>query len=282
MTTIQRIIKYCATAFAIFIIISIASSILFGLNAFSEFLGLTKEERKPATPNNTIYTEVGKDEKVEKEFDNTQIAKLKIDVEYATLTIQQGEKFKVASNTSNIEAKHTEDQLVIREKNVNLFTQNNPRRVIVTVPKNTILDTIKVETGAGELNIEKLECKKLELDIGAGKTIIQDLNVTQKAKIEGGAGKVEILSGEIANLDLDMGVGTFKLVSSLLGDGNIDAGVGKLDIILKDGIDKYTIKTEKGIGAITVDGKQAADGATYGKGEKTLKVEGGVGSITIK
>ena len=165
---------------------------------------------------------------------------------------------------------------------MNLFRQNNPRRIIVTVPRNTILDTIKIEAGAGELKIEKIECKKLDLDIGAGRTTIQDLNVTQKAKIEGGAGKVEILSGEIANLDLDMGVGTFKLVSSLLGDSKVNAGVGKLEMILKNGFDKYTIKTNKGIGSITVDGKQVSDGATYGKGENNIKVEGGIGSITIK
>lgn len=281
MTTIQRIIKYCAIAFAIFIIISIVSSILFGLNTFSEILGFTRQERKTESSNN-IYSEVGRAEKVEKEFDNTQIAKLKIDIEYATLTIQQGEKFKVASNTSNVEAKQTDDELVIREKNVNLFRQNNPRRIIVTVPRNTILDTIKIEAGAGELKIEKIECKKLDLDIGAGRTTIQDLNVTQKAKIAGGAGKVEILSGEIANLDLDMGVGTFKLVSSLLGDSKVNAGVGKLEMILKNGLDKYTIKTNKGIGSITVDGKQVSDGATYGKGENNIKVEGGIGSITIK
>ena len=282
MTTIQRIIKYCAIACAIFIIVSIVSSILFGLNTFSEILGVTRQERKPETSNNITHSEVGKNEKVEKEFDNTQIAKLKIDVEYATLTIQQGDKFKVASNTSNIETKQTADQLAIREKNVNLFTTNSPRRIIVTVPRNTILDTIKIEAGAGEIHIEKLECKNMDLDIGAGKTTIQDLNVTQKAKIQGGAGKVEILSGEIANLDLDMGVGTFKLVSSLLGDNKINAGVGKLEIVLKNGIEKYTIKASKGIGSITVDGKEVADGAIYGKGENTIKVEGGIGNITIK
>lgn len=282
MTTIQRIIKYCAIAFAIFIIVSIVSAILLGLNTFSEILGFARTEREPEPSNNMIYNEVGRDEKVEKEFDNTQIAKLKIDVEYATLTIQQGEKLKVASNTSNVEAKQNEDELVIREKNMNLFRQNNPRRIIVTVPRNTILDTIKIEAGAGELKIEKLECKKLDLDIGAGKTTIQDLNVTQEANIAGGAGKVEILSGEIANLDLDMGVGTFKLVSSLLGDSKVNAGVGKLEMILKDGLDKYTIKINKGIGSITVDGKQVSDGATYGKGENNIKVEGGIGSITIK
>ena len=81
MTTIQRIIKYCAIAFAIFIIISIVSSILFGLNTFSEILGFARTEREPELSNNIIYNEVGRDEKVEKEFDNTQIAKLKIDIE---------------------------------------------------------------------------------------------------------------------------------------------------------------------------------------------------------
>lgn len=282
MTTIQRIIKYCATAFAIFIIVSIVSAVLFGLNMFSEFLGFQRKERMQETQSNSIHTEVGKEEKAEKEFDNTQIAKLKIDIEYATLTIQQGEKFKVASNTSNIEAKQIDDQLTIREKNVNLFRTNSPRRIIVTIPKNTILDTIKIEAGAGEINIEKLQCKKLDLDIGAGKTTVQDIEVTQKAEIEGGAGKVEILSGEIANLDLDMGVGTFKLASSLLGNSEINAGVGKLEVILKNGIENYNIKANKGIGSITLGGKEVSNKSTYGQGENNIKIEGGIGSIEIK
>ena len=44
----------------------------------------------------------------------------------------------------------------------------------------------------------------------------------------------------------------------------------------------YKIKVNKGIGSITIDGKETIDGNEYGHGETYIDIDGGVGAIEIK
>lgn len=76
-------------------------------------------------------------------------------------------------------------------------------------------------------------------------------------------------------------LGKLSITSKLTGNNDIDAGIGKLDIHLTDGTDNYTIKVSKGIGSITVDGKEAKDGSIYGNGLTDIKIDGGIGAINI-
>ncbi len=266
MTTIQRIIKYLAIGLAIFIIIAISSGVLLGLNIYSDLLGLTRTENL----RNEIKTEVQVNNKNTKVF-NSEIKNLKIDLAYASLDIIQGDKFKVETNSVDINSKQNGNQLVIKEKSNNWFKVDNNRRVIVTIPKNVTLDIARIEAGAGQLQIEKLITKSLNLDIGAGKVTIQELQVTENSKIEGGAGKVEILSGKLNNLDLDMGVGNFAITATLTGNNKVDAGVGKLDLKLEDGTDNYTIRVNKGIGSIKLNNKEISNNKEYGTGKTRTK-----------
>ena len=291
MTTIQRIIKYFATVLAILIIVGIISAILLSTNIFSDILSIARENIGVSSSEEKSKIEIGNTQnnnkvetskKYNKEFENSQITSMKIDLAYAVLTIRQGEKFAVEANTTNIESKQNSNQLVVKEKNANLYVKRNPRTVIVTLPKNVVLENARIKAGSGEIQIEKLDCQNLDLSMGAGKMTVQELQVVQKAKIEGGAGKVEILSGEMNNLDLEMGIGSFKLVTVLTGNNKIEAGVGKLDLNLTDGIENYTIKASKGIGAITISGKEVKDGSTYGQGKTNVKINGGIGNITIE
>lgn len=62
----------------------------------------------------------------------------------------------------------------------------------------------------------------------------------------------------------------------------IEAGVGKLDIDLTDDTDNYTIKVSKGLGSITIDGREVENDKEYGTGETYVRIDGGVGAIEIK
>ena len=160
--------------------------------------------------------------------------------------------------------------------------KNDARKLIVYIPENIVFELVNIEAGAGEIKIEDLETKKLSFEIGAGKVEIAKLNVLEEAKIDGGAGKVEILSGNINNLKLNVDVGEFILNDTLTGNNDIEAGIGKLEIDLKDELENYEIKVNKGIGSITIDGKEVSDNTKYGDGKTSIKVDGGIGSIIIK
>ena len=149
------------------------------------------------------------------------------------------------------------------------------------LPENSQFKTVKIQAGAGKIQIENLVTDSLSLELGAGETSIQRLNVSENCKIESGAGKVSLLDGRIKNLDLDLGVGKFELTSSLLGSNKINAGIGSLELNLLGNKKDYLIKADKGIGAIHVDESVVSDDSTVGTGENTIKIDGGIGNIDV-
>ena len=271
MSTAQKVIKYLAIALAIFIIANIISGVLFGLYSFANVLGLTKT--------NEI---INQQEEVTN-LENEDFATLKIKLVYSNLNIKKGETLKAESNSQYISIKAKDNQLEIKEDVNKLFSRSNSgSSLIIYIPENMVFENVKIEAGAGNIKIEQLQTKELNFEIGAGKVEIEKLNVTNKAQIEGGAGKVDILSGVINNLNLDMGVGKFELTSKLTGKNKINAGIGKLDIKLSDGIKNYKMEISKGIGAIKIDGKEMEDDTEFGEGNNLIKIDGGIGAIDIK
>ena len=79
-----------------------------------------------------------------------------------------------------------------------------------------------------------------------------------------------------------MGIGKFEVTSVITGNSKVNAGIGILELNIQGNKENYTIKTDKGIGSIKIDGKEVADNVTYGNGENNIKIDGGIGSIDIE
>ncbi len=269
MTTAQKIIKYLALSFAIFLIFTIMSGIFETLYSLSGVLGLQKEDKVIKNEMNIIN------------FENNSGALLDIDVSFTNLIIKKGEFLKAETNNKNINCKQNNQNLQIKEKKHNWFSKNNKGDLIIYIPEDLNFEKVKINAGAGKIQIENINAKKLYLDLGAGETVIEKLNITDNCKIESGAGKVSILSGNINELNLDMGVGKFDVTSSITGNSKIDAGIGNLELNILGKKEDYKIKTSKGIGNINIDGDNILDNYIYGNGKNIIKVDGGIGNINI-
>lgn len=152
----------------------------------------------------------------------------------------------------------------------------------ITIPRDwTELETLRLNAGAGRVEIRDVTVQNLELELGAGKTEISNLVVAERAKVKGGAGYLAVRESAIRDLDLDMGVGKVELGVKLTGNNQIDAGVGKLDLNLRGTSEDYRVKVEKGLGSVNLNGKKMADDETWGDGKTTIDVDGGVGAIEI-
>lgn len=270
MTTAQKVIKYVAIGFAIFLIVNIISGILLGVYIVGNILGLT-DSNNISEDMKVISTNV------------MQIDEMNIELAYTNLQIKTGDFFKVETDNSKISFLENNGKIVIKEENNWLWRNNNAGHLIIYIPENlTILNDVKIEAGAGEITINTLEAKELHLNLGAGKVYIENLIVEKEADIDGGAGKLEIISGEINNLDLDMGVGEIILQSNLIGKSDIDAGIGNLNIELLGNKESYKIEANKGFGNIEIDNKDiVGEEQVWGTGENYIKIDGGIGNILV-
>jgi len=269
MTSIQKVIKYLAIAFAIFLIVSIISTITAAVFALSGILGL-KQDIEQNMNSEMFLTE----------FENNNIKRLDINLEFTNLTIKTGDSFKIETDNTNINYKQENEELQIEENN-KWFSNYIEKELILYFPEDIILEKVKIATGAGKIHIETLKTENLSFELGTGETEIQNLNIFKECEIDSGAGKLSILGGIINDIDLDMGVGEVNLACNLTGKNEINAGVGSLNIDLQGEKESYKIQADKGLGSIKIDGKEISSGDTFGNGDTYIEVDGGIGNIKI-
>lgn len=280
MSEAQKVIKYVAIAFAIFLSVNIIGAIIgaifLGLSVFGISLGIKDVAQNKNTT--TINQEIATIQNVE------EIENMRIEIGYSKLTIKSGAKLEIESiNNNEIEAKTTGNTLTIKDSKIwNLWNEEVESEIIITLPENIEFEKVRIRAGSGEISISNLKTKNLDFDLGAGSVKVSNLVVENEATIDGGAGKVVIEESIINNLDLDVGVGEFQIQNSeILGNSNIDAGIGKLEVNLKGSIQDYAIKTERGLGSFTLQNKEVEDHLTYGEGENTIKIDAGVGKVEV-
>lgn len=272
MTTAQKVIKYIATAFAVFLIFTIISAILSGGYVLLRAFGLIHANENTITENLKVISSEVK-----------EVSTLKIDLACTNLEIKTGDSFKVETNNLQVTFEEENGRVKIKEKNQNWLNNNNrTSNLIIYIPENMIaIDETKIETGAGKINIEKLNTQGLYLELGAGDVHIENVMATQEAKIDGGVGRTELKSCEINNLRANLGMGEFVFSGKLTGKTEVDSGVGAINIDLMDNKENYTIDVSKGIGNVTLDGQKLEMDRVYGTGENYLDIDGGIGEIKI-
>ena len=272
MTTFQRLIKYLAIAFGIFITGIIISSIVFVITAV---LGIS-------TGFNT-YVDEETVEVIDFSESYANVNNLDLDVSISNLNITTGETFMVeASNVGkDFKCELVNKTLKIKENDIknNIFSNTNHYSTItIYIPENIKLNEVIIDTGISTTSIENLLSDKLDLDLGMGNFEMRD-SISNKTEISTGAGEVVLTNVQLGNLDLETGVGSCTLSGKLTGYSNIECGVGGLNINLEG--EDYTIFSKTGIGNININGQKVDNNSTNGNGQNRITVEGGIGEVNI-
>lgn len=262
MTQIQKIIKYVAMAFAIFLVAVIIGGILSAIGLIGLF-----GQADAVTEQITVYPV------------SDQVTALKIQINAADLTVYSANRLTVESNLKNLEVAEKDGVLIIREKS-RIAKNYNGAVLKVGIPETLVFTNVELETGAGRVTADALRTEKFTLGQGAGEVQIQYLEVTTETQIEGGAGKITVSDGVLHNLEMELGVGEMNLTCAILGNSDLNLGVGETNLVLLGAESDYRIEMERGIGSVTVNGSSMENG-TYGSGENCIDIEGGVGALKV-
>ena len=77
-----------------------------------------------------------------------------------------------------------------------------------------------------------------------------------------------------------MGVGEIQMTAALLGESNLQMGVGAANLTLLGNREDYKLDIQKEIGSILLDGQSVSD-TSSGNGPNHVTVKGGVGTAEI-
>lgn len=271
MTTTQKIIKYLAIAFALYLVISIFS-IIFGLSReIISSINNDKKESKLLEEYTTISNNVN------------NIESFKIDISNDDIEIKEGEKFEVKTNNPDVKFYHENSIVKIKsDKTFSWHLSNSSRgTIIIYLPNEFNISELDLNLGAGKIDIDKIFVETLLMDLGAGTMTAKEINVYEKATINGGAGKINIYSGTINNLNLKLGAGNASIESDLTGSNTLTTGVGKLNLGLSRSKDNYKFDINKGLGNIILNDFDVSEDTLIGDGETKIKINGAVGNIII-
>ena len=280
MTTVQKIIKYLAIAFAIFLSLTIISAIISGIYIAVNAIGLVTDRDTPALTQNLEVIESNINER------SSDISAIDIQILATNLQIKTGDSFKIETNNSEIKCKEENGKItIIEDEKYNwwFIGEEKDSRLVIYLPENEKeYDNIRIKNGAGKITVEKLVTKRFELKQGAGEVFIKNLVVSNNAIFKGGAGEVRIESGRINNLEAKQGVGNTYIKAELYGNTNIKTGIGALGLDLNLPKDEYRFDVKKGIGEVTLDGMQIGSDSIYGDGYNKIEIKGGIGNIDIR
>lgn len=276
MTSVQKVIKYLAIAFAIFLSVAIICSIVTG--GYLVLKG-TKIINSDKVEDSKLLEEL-----VTISDDNGTITSLELEIKTTNLKIINGENFVVKTNNPDVKFSNNDGKVVIEDKSKNIWTNlNDESNIIIYMPTNiNKLSKVKIRSGVGKVCINSINTQVLDLEAGLGETTIDNLVVTEKAKIESGMGRLNINSCSIKNANIDLGVGEVNITGDILGNSEINTGVGKLGLNLTSAKENYTLKVEKGLGKISFNKNNISNDTTLGDGQNYINIEGGIGSIDIK
>ncbi|MGN1352970.1 MAG: DUF4097 family beta strand repeat-containing protein [Bacilli bacterium] len=208
------------------------------------------------------------------------MSSLDIDLKTANLEIKLGDKLLVSTTNKYVTTYQNNNNIVIKEKKHSLLSKDN-NKVIITVPDNFLLDIVEIDITSGSIKIDKLETKRLNLDLGSGTTKINNLLVTDKTKIDCGSGKFLLNNGNLSNLNLDTGLGDTILNAKIIGNSNIETDIGKLELNLIGSLNDYELTIDKGVGSIKLNNESLKDKSVVGTGNNYLLIEGGIGLTSI-
>lgn len=277
MTTLQKTIKYCAIAFAMFLSITIITAIVSAILGIVGAVGF-------ATNVNNVVNQATID--YSKNFNN--IDSLDISIDAASFNIKLSDGFKVEA--SNVSDKFvSEDQngkLVIKEdtntKSIfGFISMNNSPSVTLYLPANFISKSTRIKTGIGEVNIEQLNSDLLDLELGVGELHAAKL-ISSNADIKGGVGEIDIKNADLKNLKLKNGLGETKISGKILGTSDINCGIGAVSLNIDGNRSNYKITAKSGIGSIKVNGEKYSSADNSDKYlENSIDIEGGIGEVTV-
>ncbi len=272
MNTFQRVIKYVAIGFAIFLTIVILSGIVsVAAGIVSVFDG---EDKK----------------RIEYSKDFSGIEQLDINHKIGKLIVKSGSEFRVeASNVSeDFRAEVVNNTLIIDEPDFmrkflwfDFGTSRIKSSITVYVPEDFNATRIEIDSGAGTVDLEDLTTQRLIINAGVGDVHGKNLTA-MKVDAEGGVGNMNLVDVNFTDVSFDCGVGNINVEGMIFGRSDFDCGVGNVHIRIKGQRDIYALKVNSALGSVSVNGKKISR-EYYDKynSDNTLMISGGVGDVDI-
>lgn len=229
MTEIQKIIKYCALALAVFLIFIIVTTIAnVGYNIL-EKTDLINDSNSKLLKNNIVISN-----------NESEIREIDIDIKSSNIILKTAENFKVETNNKDIKYSYEDGKVLIKQNNVNKWylNKNNNSKLIFYIPSEISLEKINLNNNVGDVKIDFEKISNLNIDLDVGDIFVKSM-LGGKNIIKSNIGDINLelsLKQEDYKFEFDKDIGEVKLNNNKI----------KRDTITGDRNNNLKIKTNIG------------------------------------
>lgn len=250
MTTTQKIIKYTAGAFALFLAISILAGIL-------QFIVVVVGGMAGWNKNLTSYNQ---------NFEYDKITNLDIDMAFGELIIKPGKILNVEAKNvpSDFSCKTENNTLKICSdgKNFSFSGGSWNSKIILTVPADFQFENVDIDFSCGEVNFT-------------------DLTANNSFRLDSGCGEITLKNVQLNDADISLGVGEIDVNGVLSGKSSLDNGIGEIEVNIYANPDNYIISKDHGIGESKVKDETAGRYENITSPKGSISTDIGIGETTI-
>ncbi len=183
------------------------------------------------------------------------------------------------------------------------FLGNTHSIITLYVPKDVILNTVTIESGAASISVTSLLADKITVELGAGEFVADKILANQSFEFEIGAGSIEIkelyteeTNGEIGAGDCEIGTMSSKTFTTDIGMGSMEVrnliteeliascAMGDISIDIIGDESDYAVEASCAAGDVQIgkNGNVVLGSASYNKnGKYDISVDCALGSINI-
>lgn len=204
MTEMQKIIKYCALALAIFLIFIIVTTIAnVGYNIL-EKTDLINNSNSKLLKNNIVISN-----------NESEIREIDIDIKSSNIILKTAKNFKVETNNKDIKYSYEDGKVLIKQNNVNkwYFNKNNNSKLIFYIPSEISLEKINLNNNVGDVKIDFEKISNLNIDLDVGDIFVKSM-LSGKNIIKSNIGDINLelsLKQEDYKFEFDKDIGEVKL-----------------------------------------------------------------------
>ncbi len=283
MNGAQKVIKYCAMAFAIFLsvvilgsIVSVIMGVTTGIAGVSVLFGEDKERIN-------LAEKYSLEEAME-----LGITSVLVDCN-AEITVKTGTVLAV-------EAENVTEDYTIRQSNGKFsIVEETPKfnfifdfgfldvaekeTVIVTIPTELAVEQVDILSGSGAVTVTGIMADELKLNSGSGRVTAEAVSAN-RMYVDSGSGRVKIVCASFSETEIRSGSGGVAVEDSKLGKLVLDTGSGAVAV---ENTEATEARVDTGSGAVSYSGMLTGTCEfETGSGALTLRIDGNQEDYRVK
>jgi len=200
---------------------------------------------------------------------NVDTSNLSRDVRRRLDVNQTGDRLRIATGTRT---------------GINFGINLGNETLIVQVPAGMKFESVLLDTGAGQIIVEKVIGNQVEISVGAGQIDIDFLEAnTLDVDIGAGQGIIGNFKADRANMHV--GAGQLDITGTVEERADLDCGIGEITFNVRGSQEEFGHNISVGIGEATFGNLSVAglgrDSTGNQDREKLIDINVGIGSVTV-